>query len=204
VTETNSGHKATSEVDLVEQAGRLADFLTDQCFHLQQAPLEQNPECCAARRHAVTAIQLADEVERLRKQLAVRPMSDGTTHWEGCWKDRGHHACSLAENDRLREELADIQNSERIILAEDCPTDEVHCGCVATLRGEVEGLRVKVDSEGAVLAMAVDRLGGIVEGHATARLNFLQRIDELRDIEHRFRCLEGKEALDGQGGESGA
>ena len=46
----------------------------------------------------------------------------------------------VAEITTLRNELADIQNSERTILAEDCPTDEIHCGCVPTLRGEMERL----------------------------------------------------------------
>jgi hypothetical protein len=71
----------------------------------------------------------------------------------------------------------------------------VHCKllwpCDAIqLADEVERLRVKVDSEGAVLAMTVDRLGGMVEGRATIRLNFLQRIDELRNIEHKWRCTK--------------
>ena len=60
------------------------------------------------------------------------------------------------------------------------------------LREALEEARIKIDSEGAVLAMTVDRLGGMVEGHITARLNFLQRVDELRDIEHQFRCIEEK------------
>lgn len=34
-----------------------------------------------------------------------------------------------------------------------------------------------------VIAMAIARLGGTVEGSPTARHNFLQRIDELREIE---------------------
>ena len=66
-----------SEVDLVEEASRLADFLRKQCFHLQQAPLEQNPGCCAARRYAVTAIQLAEEVERLRGAATKIAIGDG-------------------------------------------------------------------------------------------------------------------------------
>jgi len=36
-----------------------------------------------------------------------------------------------------------------------------------------------------VLAMAVSRLGGNVEGKPTHRMNFLQRIDALRSIEHQ-------------------
>ena len=62
------------------------------------------------------------------------------------------------------------------------------------LADEVERLRLKVDSEGAVLAMTVARLGGMVEGHPTARLNFLQRVDELRGIERENARL--REALE--------
>ena len=47
----------------------------------------------------------------------------------------------------------------------------------------IEGLRMDVASEGAVLAMTVARLGGLVEGRPTLRLNFLQRVDELVKIE---------------------
>jgi hypothetical protein len=41
----------------------------------------------------------------------------------------------------------------------------------------------------AVLHMAVARLGGEVEGHPTARHNFLQRVDELRDVERKYDSL---------------
>jgi len=40
-----------------------------------------------------------------------------------------------------------------------------------------------LEGERAVLAMTVARLGGTVEGAPTHRINFLQRIDELRRIE---------------------
>ncbi|MES0385793.1 MAG: hypothetical protein ABUJ98_14560, partial [Hyphomicrobium sp.] len=38
------------------------------------------------------------------------------------------------------EELADIRDGERKILEEKCAGDEKHCGCVPTLRKEVERL----------------------------------------------------------------
>lgn len=50
------------------------------------------------------------------------------------------------------------------------------------------------DGESCVLYMTVARLGGLVEGMPTARLNFLQRIDELRTIEKR--CAKLQAALD--------
>lgn len=41
----------------------------------------------------------------------------------------------------------------------------------------------------AMLTMAVARLGGIVEGAPTHRINFLQRIDALREIERQHAEL---------------
>lgn len=42
-----------------------------------------------------------------------------------------------------------------------------------------------MDAKEGVINMTVDRLGGMVEGAPTYRVNFLQRIDELRRIESR-------------------
>lgn len=43
---------------------------------------------------------LRREVERLNKTLLVVP-DIGRTHYEGCWRDRGHHACAIAQVERL-------------------------------------------------------------------------------------------------------
>lgn len=32
-------------------------------------------------------------------------MSEGRTHWEGCWRDRTHHACAVAEIERLQQAI---------------------------------------------------------------------------------------------------
>lgn len=45
----------------------------------------------------------------------------------------------------------------------------------------------KIELQDGVLNMAVDRLGGIVEGRPTGRHNFLQRIDQLIAQEGRYR-----------------
>jgi hypothetical protein len=29
------------------------------------------------------------------------PEDTGRTHWEGCWRERGHHNCAVAEVERL-------------------------------------------------------------------------------------------------------
>lgn len=51
---------------------------------------------------------------------------------------------------------------------------------------QAEGQRDGYDMQ---LHMTVARLGGKVEGRPTERLNFLQRVDELRAIEHCARWL---------------
>ncbi len=47
---------------------------------------------------------------------------------------------ALKETACLRETLQDIRDGERIILEEKCASDEIHCGCVPTLRGEIDRL----------------------------------------------------------------
>jgi hypothetical protein len=49
--------------------------------------------------------------------------------------------------------------------------------------------RLEHESSEAVLHMTVSRLGGTVEGRPTLRLNFLQRIDELCQIERHVTTL---------------
>lgn len=53
----------------------------------------------------------------------------------------------------------------------------------ADLVRERDELRLNLECEKAVRSMTVDRLEGMVEGQPTHKGNFLQRIDELREIE---------------------
>jgi hypothetical protein len=62
-----------------------------------------------------------------------------------------------------------------------CITDLL--SLVRSLEAERDTLKAERDGERGVLAMTVARLGGTVEGRPTERVNFLQRIDELRKIE---------------------
>lgn len=39
-------------------------------------------------------------------------MSDGRTHYEGCWESRGHHDCAVAEIKRLRSLIGDALTAE--------------------------------------------------------------------------------------------
>lgn len=52
-------------------------------------------------------------------------------------------------------------------------------------------LELELGMRDSVLAMTVSRLGGLVEGRPTARVNFLQRVDELRGVEVRLAEAEG-------------
>jgi len=46
-----------------------------------------------------------------------------------------------AEIEQMTEELQFIKESHQHVMAEECPTDEVHCACVPVLRAEIERLR---------------------------------------------------------------
>lgn len=66
------------------------------------------------------------------------------------------------------------------------PSDpEVSCARIAeAVGGRIADLETQRDAKEATIAMAVARLAGRVEGEPTHRINFLQRIDELRETEH--------------------
>ncbi len=51
------------------------------------------------------------------------------------------------------------------------------------LRSQITALKAELEKARATLSMTVGRLGGEVEGCPTQRINFLQRIDALREIE---------------------
>ena len=40
----------------------------------------------------------------------------------------------------LEEKLEDWENSAKFVLGDDCPTDEVHCGCVVILKKRIKEL----------------------------------------------------------------
>ena len=60
-------------------------------------------------------LKLADALEAYEEeieQLRSPPGGPGATHWEGCWRARGHHECAVAEIERLREELDRTVNDD--------------------------------------------------------------------------------------------
>lgn len=71
----------------------------DKQFHYL---LQDIPAACAALR------EQAKQIAQLKAQLALPEPDRGKTHYEGCWRDRGHHGCAIAEVERLMRELAVI------------------------------------------------------------------------------------------------
>jgi len=69
-----------------------------------------------------------------------------------------------AENERLKEQLAEHNETHRRVVEDKCPSDEMHCGCVSYLRAENEGLRILLGSrqitheEASAVRQAVDEL----------------------------------------------
>jgi len=59
--------------------------------------------------------------------------------------------------------------------------------CIACIRVQRDELLLQLEMRDAQISMTVARLGGIVEGHPTGSHNFLQRIDELREIERKVQ-----------------
>ena len=61
-----------------------------------------------ARRQIAASLDTADEENAaLRQQVeALRPrqQNEGTTHWEGCWRTRGHHDCAVAKVEAMEAE----------------------------------------------------------------------------------------------------
>lgn len=67
--------------------------------------------------------------------------------------------------------------------------DEEFGKALARVRRERDLSRLDHETSEAILAMAVARLGGEVEGRPTHRGNFLQRVDELRKVEQQRDAL---------------
>lgn len=83
----------------------------------------------------------AEEIERLRKESAG---------WEASYRERCQVFSDLTREEvasekriqELESELQDWRDGHKRVMAEDCPADEQHCGCVPGLReriGELEG-----------------------------------------------------------------
>lgn len=129
-------------------------------------------------------------------------------HDEGQGTPTVDRAALLAWVTRMRDSaLADIrrrkcQSGQYDALLNQYESEERHYSALlALLKSDaerVQALELDLSCRESTLHMAVARLGGTVEGHPTARLNFLQRIDELREIEtDRDRLVGEVERLKG-------
>lgn len=54
-------------------------------------------------------------------------------------------AALLAERDALKAEVADWRDTQRAVMSETCPTDEVHCTCVPMLKKKITELEAERD-----------------------------------------------------------
>jgi hypothetical protein len=83
-----------------------------------------------------------------------------------------------------------LQEYQRVILKECSTGAAVTITLRHLLEEETSELRGSIEARDGVISMTVDRLGGRVEGRATHRGNFLQRIDALRQTERELRRLK--------------
>lgn len=148
--------------------------------------LKETEEALARAKAAVEVVETdrvawrtqCDDAEQREQQL--REALSAVSTAPNCWC---RHRASAASTGH---ESACLQ--VRTVVA---ASEYVH-GDLLTLRDEIAALREQITVKNAqldigrgMLRMAVDRLGGIVEGKQTHEGNFLQRIDELRRIEDR-------------------
>lgn len=98
--------------------------------------------------------------------------------------DRGR-APALAMIDALRERAETAERETEEYLA----AFSAARSTAYAMEQERDEARREHDAVEATLAMTVARLGGMVDGHSTHRVNFLQRIDELRAIEREYSRL---------------
>lgn len=87
------------------------------------------------------------------------------------------------ECDRLRAEVADWRETQRSVIEEKCPTDEVHCTCVPMLRKELAELR-----------HANQLVGGERDELARCYEEKRVELDELRDILEHMRDADVMQA----------
>lgn len=48
-------------------------------------------------------------------------------------------------NKELENKIEDWENAEKFVLGTDCPTDEIHCGCVVVLKHRIKELKKLCD-----------------------------------------------------------
>lgn len=74
-----------------------------------------------------TAIRLLAEYDAARSGAAPIAGQRQTTHWDGCWRDSGHHACAVARIEELLATPAALESAREfeVRLNNDGSLDEV-------------------------------------------------------------------------------
>lgn len=105
-------------------------------------------------------------------------------HWEGC--EAMHWDCKIAkleaDNEMLRSRLDDYRQDYVKVVNEQCPHDEIHCGCVPILRRENRLLAEELENAKDELKIRRDALIDAQEIYNNANA-------------HRFRYLSALELI---------
>lgn len=96
-----------------------------------------------------TAIRLLAEYDAARSGAAPIAGQRQTTHWDGCWRDSGHHACAVAEIERLRS--APVAAGYREVTLEDAFNIKRDADGIPCLQSEAEDMLTALHSYGAVI-----------------------------------------------------
>lgn len=65
------------------------------------------------------------------------PEDEGQTHYEGCWRERGHHNCAVKRAEGLRDRVEQLKSGQKDLLDNVANSAET----IQLLRAEVERLR---------------------------------------------------------------
>ena len=77
-------------------------------------------------------VELLDIISNKSKRIKKLKLESGQQSTQICVLNLG-----IKE---LEEKLEDWENSAKFVLGDDCPTDEVHCGCVVILKKKIKEL----------------------------------------------------------------
>ena len=108
------------------------------------------PELSEKERRAMESVDmtpiLGTPAERLRLAVdtAIRFMRERDVAQTSARMAWGEHNSVVDENERLREQLADITNATTAAMGERCDCGERHCTCVPLLREEVKRLTAEL------------------------------------------------------------
>ena len=104
------------------------------------------------------------------------------------WADAEHHCTAKNWQSHGQCEYCDERTKDALGYIK--PLFDVVTADLTRLRQEREELQKLVEARDGTLMMTVHRLGGMVEGRPTERVNFLQRVDELVRIEKEARIAQ--------------